>query len=70
MKLDVVLEIKGGAKYKLDLICNLTMPEIVIDGNPEGVVDFGRVLCGVRKTITLRFLNLKEVNCDWSLYLK
>lgn len=46
------------------------MPEIVIDGNPEAIVDFQKVLCGQRKTITLRFLNEKEVNCDWALNLR
>jgi len=34
------------------------------------VVDFSKVLCGQRKAITLRFLNQKEVPCDWSLTLK
>jgi len=46
------------------------VPEIVIDGNPEAIVDFQKVLCGQRKTITLRFLNEKEVNCDWALNLR
>ncbi len=55
----VVLDIKNGAKYKLELLSNLTVPEIQIDSNPEGLIDFGRVLCGQRKIITLRFLNLK-----------
>lgn len=50
---------KNGAKYKLELVSNLTVPEIQIDSNPEGVVDFGKVLCGQRKIVTLRFLNLK-----------
>lgn len=49
---------------------NLTIPDIVVDGAAEGLVDFGKVLCGQRKIITLRFLNLKEIPCDWSLNLR
>lgn len=67
IKNTIVLDVKNGAKYKLEIISNLTVPEIVIDGNPDAIIDFQKVLCGQRKTITLRFLNLKEVNCDWAL---
>lgn len=65
-----MLEVKNGAKYKVDLISNLTIPEIVVEGVVEGVLDFGKVLCGQRKIITLRFLNLKQIPCEWSLNLK
>jgi hypothetical protein len=70
LRFSVVLEVKLGAKYKLDLVCNLTIPEIVVEGITDGVLDFGKVLCGQRKTVTLRFLNLKEIPCDWALHLK
>ena len=53
----VILEVKNGAKYKIELISNLTVPEIQIDANPEEIV-------------TLRFLNLKEISCDWALNLR
>lgn len=59
----VVLEVKNGAKYKVELISNLTIPEIVVEGVVDSVLDFGKVLCGQRKAITLRFLNLKEIPC-------
>ena len=70
IKNSIVLEVQNGAKYKLEILSNLTVPEIIIDGNPEAVVDFQKVLCGQRKTITLRLLNEKEVNCDWALSLR
>lgn len=70
IKNSIVLEVKNGAKYKLEIMSNLTVPQIIIDGNPDAIVDFQKVLCGQRKTITLRFLNLKEVNCDWALTLR
>jgi hydrocephalus-inducing protein len=69
-KSSVVLDVKNGAKYRLELISNLTIPDISVDGLSEGIVDFGKVLCGQRKTVTLRFLNLKEIPCDWSLVLR
>lgn len=69
-KATVPLEVKNGAKYKLELTSNLTIPEIVVEGMNEGILDFGKVLCGQRKTITLRFLNLKEIPCDWALNLR
>ncbi len=70
LKASVSLDIKNGSKHKLELVSNLTIPQISVDGWNEGVVDFGKVLCGQRKTITLRFLNLKEIPCDWSLNLR
>ena len=70
IKNSILLEVKNGAKYKLELMSNLTVPEIIIDGNPDAIVDFQKVLCGQRKTITLRFLNMKEVNCDWALSIR
>lgn len=33
----------------------------------EDIIDFGKVLCGQRKTFYLRFLNEKEIPCTWSL---
>ena len=59
LRSSVVLEVKNGAKYKLDLFSNLTIPEIVIDSNLDGIIEFGKVLCGQRKIVTLRFLNHK-----------
>lgn len=62
-KLSVPVEVKNGAQYKMDLITNLTIPDITIEGNPENAVDFGKVLCGQRKTVFLRLLNEKEIPC-------
>jgi len=70
LKHSVTLDVKNGAKYKLDIVSNLTIPEISVDGCTDGLVDFSKVLCGQRKTITLRFLNLKEIPCDWALNIR
>ena len=62
----VPIEIKNGARYTLILQANITIPDLIIE-NVTDVVDFGRVLCGQRKTIFIRLFNEKEVHCDWSL---
>ena len=60
------MEIKNGAKYMLTLMANITIPEIIIE-NIDDCVDFGRVLCGQRKTIYVRLYNEKEISCEWTL---
>jgi hypothetical protein len=39
----VPIEVKRGAKYYLELIANITIPQIVIE-NVVDSIDFGRVL--------------------------
>lgn len=41
----VPFEVKYGAKYQLELISNITIPEIILE-DIEDAVDFGKVLCG------------------------
>lgn len=41
----VPIEIRNGAHYNLELISNITIPEITLE-NIEDCVDFGKVLCG------------------------
>lgn len=65
-KTKVPFEIKNGAKYKLKLLANITIPEITLE-NVKDVVQFGKVLCGQRKTFFVRFVNDKEITCDWVL---
>lgn len=69
-KISVPCEVKNGAQYRLDLITNLTIPDISIEGNPDNAVDFGKVLCGQRKTVFLRLLNEKEIPCEWNLNIR
>lgn len=58
-KIVVPVDIKNGPQYSLDLLCNITIPELIIEGSNENIVNFGKVLCGQRKTIFLRLLNKK-----------
>lgn len=66
IKCVVPIEIKNGAKYNLELISNITIPEIKLE-NIEDCVDFGKVICGQRKTFFVRFINDKEIPCQWAL---
>lgn len=64
--INLPIDVKHGPKYMLQLLANITIPDIRIENEVE-VFDFGKVLIGQRKTLYLRFLNEKEVVCDWNL---
>ena len=61
------IDIHNGPKYILEIITNVTVPEIKVSNTD---IDFGPVICGVRKTVFIRFENQKEVNCEWTLSAK
>ena len=63
----VYIEVKGGPRYEIDFEANITSPELSFS---HELVNFGEVPCGQRKTITVRFENQKEVDCDWSYVFK
>jgi len=53
------LEIKNGAKYLIELLANITIPEIIMENVVDDCVDFGKVLSGQRKTVYVRLINEK-----------
>jgi hydrocephalus-inducing protein len=61
------LEIKNGPRYNLELRANITIPEITIENLQSDLIDFQNVIIGQRKTIFIRFVNNKEITCEWSL---
>jgi hydrocephalus-inducing protein len=61
-ELDWIIPIKDGPSYEVKLISNFVLPDLVL--SPE-VVDFGRVLVGQRKRVTVRLKNEKAVPVDW-----
>jgi hypothetical protein len=63
----VPIDIKGGPSYIIDFVANLTIPELHMSSEH---VDFGKVCVQTRKTIKVRFENLKEVPCEWSYTFK
>lgn len=42
----VPVEIKNGARYNLEMLSNITIPEITLENVQDDCVDFGKVLCG------------------------
>ena len=63
-KMSLPIDVKNGPRYNLDVLVNVTIPEITIDTD---VIDFEKVIIGQKKTIFVRFENRREVTCDWSL---
>ena len=63
----VPMEIKNGPRYNLELRANITIPEITIENLNSDLIDFQNVIIGQRKTIFMRFINNKEITCEWSL---
>ena len=74
----VPLEVKNGPKYTLELRANVTIPEITVESNQPlasdqsfsmsaDTIDFQNVVIGQRKTVFIRFVNYKEITCEWSL---
>jgi hydrocephalus-inducing protein len=61
------IEISNGPRYLLEIITNVTVPDISVSSND---IDFGAVICGMKKTMYIRFENQKEVPCIWTLNLK
>lgn len=58
------VEIQNGPNYMIIVKANVTVPEI---STSLSDIDFGDVICGQKKIVTLRFSNNKEVPCHWRL---
>ena len=58
------VEIENGPKYMIEIHTNVTVPEI---GFSDLNVDFGQVICGQKKIITLRIANDEDVECVWNI---
>lgn len=63
----VPVDVKGGPSYLIEFGANLTIPELSMSSE---TLDFGKVCVQTRKTVKIRFENLKEVPCDWSYHYK
>ena len=44
----VPVDVRNGPPYSLELLCNITIPELIVEGITDNVVNFGKVLCGQR----------------------
>ncbi|KAI8803400.1 hypothetical protein BJ742DRAFT_498091 [Cladochytrium replicatum] len=59
---EVLICVAGGPITILRLKAELTVPELLISSTS---LDFGEVVCGFRKTITIHIQNPKSVPCEW-----
>jgi adenylate kinase family enzyme len=57
------LPVKGGPNYKIQLSANWVLPDLVMSSES---LDFGRILVGQRKRITMELKNEKAVPVEWS----
>lgn len=67
MTFELPVEIENGPKYIVEIRANVTVPEL---GFSDQEVNFGKVICGQKKTITLRISNDREVECNWNIIQK
>ena len=57
------IEVRGGPIYIVNFKANITAPELTYS-QPE--INFGEVLVGHRKTVTIRLENRKKVECKYN----
>jgi len=67
VRIPVYIEVRGGPAYQIDFRVNIAIPELSYS---QDTINFGDVLIGHRKTITIRLENKKEVECIWSFAIK
>ncbi|KAJ3115022.1 hypothetical protein HDU96_001327 [Phlyctochytrium bullatum] len=63
IQVDVPIIISGGPTTILSLRADVTLPDLYVSSTD---VDFGEVLCGQRKTITIQLHNKNSVPCEWT----
>lgn len=63
----IPVDVKHGPSYAIEFIANLTIPELSMSTD---ILDFAKVCVNTRKTVKIRFENLKEVPCEWWYYYK
>ncbi|CAE8631652.1 unnamed protein product [Polarella glacialis] len=62
VELEWNLPVKGGPNYKVKLVADWVLPELVLSSES---IDFGRIIIGQRKRVIVEFHNEKKVPVDW-----
>eukprot|EP00397_Hematodinium_sp_SG-2012_P000030 GEMP01000030.1.p1 GENE.GEMP01000030.1~~GEMP01000030.1.p1 ORF type:complete len:4608 (+),score=1069.56 GEMP01000030.1:10-13833(+) len=57
------LPIKGGCNYTVNLVATFVLPDLTLSSD---AIDFGRVIVGQRKRITMQLNNTKSVPVEWT----
>ncbi|KAJ3106206.1 hypothetical protein HDU97_006839 [Phlyctochytrium planicorne] len=63
VQMDIPINVVGGPTTILTLRADVTLPDLHISSSE---VDFGEVLCGHRKTVTIQLHNKNTVPCEWT----
>ncbi|ORY39534.1 hypothetical protein BCR33DRAFT_853320, partial [Rhizoclosmatium globosum] len=63
VQLDLPINVQGGPTTILSLQADVTLPDLHLSTNE---VEFGEVMCGLRKTMSIQLHNKNSVPCEWS----
>ncbi|KAJ3332957.1 hypothetical protein HDU76_012454, partial [Blyttiomyces sp. JEL0837] len=63
VQVELPIKVQGGPTTMLTLRADVTLPDLQLSTNE---VDFGEVLCGLRKTIAIQLSNKNSVPCEWT----
>ncbi|KAJ3142605.1 hypothetical protein HK100_000034 [Physocladia obscura] len=63
IQLELPITVQGGPTTILTLQADVTLPELHLSANE---IDFGEVMCGLRKSVFLQLHNKNPVACEWS----
>ncbi|KAI9343132.1 hypothetical protein BDR26DRAFT_917651 [Obelidium mucronatum] len=63
VQLDLPINVQGGPTTLLTLQADVTLPDLHLSCNE---IDFGEVLCGLRKTASIQLHNKNSVPCEWT----
>lgn len=58
------IKVQNGGKYIIELRANINIPDLRLS---DSMVDFGKVLVGTSKIITIRLINEKIISCSWQV---
>ncbi|KAJ3029566.1 UNVERIFIED_CONTAM: hypothetical protein HDU68_011780 [Siphonaria sp. JEL0065] len=63
VQLDLPINVQGGPTTLLTLQADVTLPDLHLSCND---IDFGEVMCGLRKTASIQLHNKNSVPCEWT----
>eukprot|EP00435_Cladocopium_sp_Y103_P038814 s494_g10.t1 len=63
MELEWNLPVRGGPNYKVQLLADFVLPDLVLSHES---IDFGRLIVGRKKRVTIELQNTKAVPVEWA----
>ncbi|KAJ3408149.1 hypothetical protein HDU80_006663 [Chytriomyces hyalinus] len=62
-QIDLPINVLGGPTIILTLQADVTLPDLQLSTTE---IDFGEVMCGLRKSVAIQLYNKNSVPCEWS----